>query len=155
MPFIYQAVDKLHLSNRILKLVEELKLADKVNPEDINTAEMAKAMEQKEQVTAQEVASYYPESYLSSVIGDDHFLLTRVKVEEAKKDEGVNEVQKQLMGENAMHPLALKGPEHDDFYVLGELEQRNIKTVLIENLFTELAVMYFFISEIVEHEKQQ
>lgn len=54
-----------------------------------------------------------------------------------------------LVDDTPLKPSSLKGPE-SDFYELTELENKNITTVLVENLFTELAVMMLLLQERVE-----
>lgn len=51
-----------------------------------------------------------------------------------------------LDGEGPLRPRGLKGPE-TDFYELSELENQNITTVLVENLFTEIAVLGIILND--------
>ena len=89
----------------------------------------------------------FPESYLSFVINDDRYLEARTEIENAKKDaELMKNMPLALQGDTPLQPKSLKGPE-SDFYELEQLEQQNITTVLVENLFTELAVMLILLEE--------
>ena len=68
--------------------------------------------------------------------------MTEIHVKQAKetmKSEQGN-MPLALMDDTPLKPSTLKGPE-SDFYELTELENKNITTVLVETLFTELAVM--------------
>ena len=81
----------------------------------------------------------------------DDVVENQYHIEAAKKEmnQYSNTYPLSLTGEDTLKPEALKGPE-SDFYELEECEKKNITTVLVENLFTEIAVMMIMLKDVVK-----
>lgn len=77
-------------------------------------------------------------------------------VEDAKKEMNTYKDQYplSLVGDQPLKPDALKGPD-SDFYELEQCEKQNITTVLVENLFTEIAVLMIILGDIVQEQKDR
>lgn len=58
-----------------------------------------------------------------------------------------------LQDEAPLRAKNVRGPE-SDFYELTELENQNITSVLVENLFTEIAVMSIIWGEEVKNQEK-
>lgn len=77
-------------------------------------------------------------------------------IEDAKKEMTTYKDQYplSLVGDQPLKPDALKGLD-SDFYELEQCEKKNITTVLVENLFTEIAVLMIILRGIVQEEKDR
>lgn len=145
-PFILDAQTKLKKSLKIIRFVDELKKAEVVDRQQVE--KQVNTGVQKFNETAEHL---FPHSYLSYTDGlVDRYLQTLNHVDAAQElmSAGVGGVPA-LELDQPLRPQSLKGPE-SDFYELSELEHKNITTVLVENLFTEIAVL-----AIILHEKLQ
>lgn len=77
-------------------------------------------------------------------------------IEDAKKEMNTYKDQYplSLMGDQPLRPDAQKGPD-SDFYELEQCEKKNITTVLVENLFTEIAVLMILMRDLVQEGKDR
>ncbi|CAL6030293.1 Conserved_hypothetical protein [Hexamita inflata] len=151
-PFILTAQDKLKKSLKIIKFVEELKKAETVDLETIDKKQIEEQVNKGELEHNQDLQEIFPQTYLSYYL-QDHYFQNQVNIEIAKRELG-DKVPLALQGEQPYKAQALKGPE-SDFYELDQLEKQNITTVLVENLFTELAVMVIILEEALKKKEGQ
>lgn len=149
-PFILSSQDKLRKSIKIIKFVDELK-----NTETVDRSVVQRHVEEGVNQFNNHLDKLFPHSYLSyNKNFVDHLLVAEQHTDKAKEilREQKTNMPAALQDDTPLRPQALRGPE-SDFYELTELENQNITSVLVENLFTEIAVLMLILGDKVKKAK--